>query len=391
MVRNTYKHNAMMNTTNILCLIVAAAVLYACGRNKQTEIKGLDVDVYTPEYASGFDIKGSGGQSTLLTVSNPWQGADSVKSQLLILRGGETAPDGFGGQVLRGNARRVVTTSSTHVAMLDAIGAVNTVVGVSGIDFITNPAIQRGRDTIADIGYDGHINYEALVAANPDVVLLYGVNGASSMEQKLRELGIPFVYIGDYVEESPLGKAEWLVALAEIVGRRNDGERYFAALPANYNALKQKVQQAGAVKPKVMFNTPYGDSWFMPSTQSYMVRLVNDAGGNYLYTKNTGNASMPIDLEEAYLLATQADCWLNAGGGGTRTLAQLKTMVPKFGGVKSVADGRVYNNNLRATAAGGNDFYESGIVHPDLVLRDLIKIFYPDQVKEDFVYYRKLE
>lgn len=379
----------MKKSLNILLLILLLTL--GCGR-PQTHPRNFTVTLYTPQYASGFDIKGTpGGSSTLLSVSNPWQGADSVVSRLLILRDGEEAPQGFDGQVLRGNARRIVTTSSTHIAMLDAIGAAGTVVGVSGINFIANPTIQRGRDTIADIGYEGHFNYEALVGAAPDLVLLYGVSGASSMENKLRELGIPYVYIGDYVEESPLGKAEWLVALSEIVGRRADGQKRFAQIPAAYNAVKARLQGLNAPKPTVMFNTPYGDSWFMPSTASYMVRLVNDAGGQYLYDKNTGNASKPIDLEEAYLLASKADCWLNAGGGDTRTLAQLKLMTPKFGAVKPVTSGRVFNNNLRATPGGGNDFYESGVVHPDLVLRDLVKIFYPDLVPEEFVYYRKLQ
>ena len=135
-------------------------------------------------------------------------------------------------------------------------------------------------------------------------MLLYGVNGASSMEGKLKELGIPFMYVGDYLEESPLGKAEWLVALAEVAGKRAEGETAFAEIPVRYNALKKRVTDAALDAPSVMLNIPYGDSWFMPSTKSYAVRLIADAGGDYIYKKNTGNASAPIDLEEAYLLAS---------------------------------------------------------------------------------------
>ena len=108
--------------------------------------------------------------------------------------------------------------SSTHIAMLDAIGETGRVVGVSGIDYISNPDIQARRDSVGDVGYEGNINYELLLSLDPDLVLLYGVNGASSMEGKLKELDIPFMYVGDYLEESPLGKAEWLVALSEVIG-----------------------------------------------------------------------------------------------------------------------------------------------------------------------------
>ena len=354
-----------------LCAIVVAA----CGR-KSVSLEDFDKPVYMLEYASGFDIKGADSkQSVLLTVTNPWQGADGIAVQLFIARDGETAPEGFDGQVLEGDADRIVAMSSTHIAMLDAIGEVDRVVGVSGIDYISNPDIQARRDRIGDVGYEGNINYELLLSLDPDLVLLYGVNGASGMEPKLRELGIPFMYVGDYLEESPLGKAEWMVALSEVVGCRSEGEKVFAE-----NALDA---------PSVMLNMPYGDSWFMPSAGSYAVRLIEDAGGDYIYKKNTGNASTPVDMEEAYLLASAADLWLNVGMAST--LGEVKAACPKFADTRCFRNGYVYNNNARTNAAGGNDYFESGVVHPELVLRDLIKIFHPELVEEDFVYYKRLK
>lgn len=368
-----------------LCTMAAAA----CGR-KSVSLEDFDKPVYMLEYASGFDIQGADSkQSVLLTVTNPWQGADGIAVQLFIARDGETAPEGFDGQVLEGDAERIVAMSSTHIAMLDAIGEVDRVVGVSGIDYISNPDIQARRDRIGDVGYEGNINYELLLSLDPDLVLLYGVNGASGMEPKLRELGIPFMYVGDYLEESPLGKAEWMVALSEVVGCRSEGEKVFAEIPVRYNALKQRVAENALDAPSVMLNMPYGDSWFMPSAGSYAVRLIEDAGGDYIYKKNTGNASTPVDMEEAYLLASAADLWLNVGMAST--LGEVKAACPKFADTRCFRNGYVYNNNARTNAAGGNDYFESGVVHPELVLRDLIKIFHPELVEEDFVYYKRLK
>lgn len=374
---------------NLSLLLLLTLVLAGC-HNKSSKLTDFNQPVYTPEYASGFDIQGAEGrQSVLLTVTNPWQGADNVAAQLFIARDGETAPEGFDGQVLEGDAERIVAMSSTHIAMLDAVGEVVRVVGVSGIDYISNPDIQARRDRIGDVGYEGNINYELLLSLDPDLVLLYGVNGASGMEPKLRELGIPFLYVGDYLEESPLGKAEWLVALSEVVGKRAEGEKVFAEIPVRYNALKQRVAENALDAPSVMLNMPYGDSWFLPSTESYAVRLIEDAGGDYIYKKNTGNASTPVDMEKAYLLASAADMWLNVGMANS--LGEVRAACPKFADTRCFRNGDVYNNNARTNAAGGNDYFESAVVHPDLVLRDLVKIFHPELVEEDFVYYKRLK
>ena len=104
-----------------------------------------------------------------------------------------------------------------------------------------------------------------------------------------------------------------MVVHSEVTGKREKGEKAFAAIPVRYNTLKKKVADSILGTPSVMLNVPYGDSWFMPSTQSYVARLIADAGGRYIYQKNTGNASIPVDLEEAYLLASDADMWLNVG------------------------------------------------------------------------------
>lgn len=369
----------------LLCLL-----LTSCGGKKNIKMEDFNEDVYTPQYSSGFYIKGvDGKESVIISVKNPWQGAEDVTTQLFVARNDENPPEGFIGQVLTGDAKRIVAMSSTHIAMLDAVDADNNVVGVSGIDYISNPDIQARKDSIGDVGYEGNINYELLLSLDPDLVLLYGVNGASSMEGKLKELGIPFMYVGDYLEESPLGKAEWLVALSEVVGKRTEGEKIFTEIPQRYNALKNKVAETNLVSPKIMVNTPYGDSWSMPSTESYVARLIADAGGDYIYKKNTGNSSMPIDLEEAYKLTLEANMWLNVGMANS--LDDVKNMCPKFTDTHCFISGNVYNNNLRTNTAGGNDYFESGVVNPDLILRDLIGIFHPELVGEDLVYYKQLQ
>ena len=371
-------------------LILCAILWCTCSCTSSGNIDDYNMAVYTPTYATGFRIVGAEGkQSTIIRVTNPWQSADEVETMLFIARGGEKAPNGFRGQVLQGDAKRVVCMSSSHIAMLDAIGAVESVVGISGKNFITNPYVVAHQRTIADVGYDGNMNFELLVAQQPDIVLLYGVTGACTMESKLDELGIPYIYIGEYLEEDPLGKAEWLIALAEIVGLRQQGLTYFSELPQRYEQLKSMAAAAQTPAPKVMLNTPYADSWFMPSTTSYIARLIADAGGDYIYKRNTSNHSLPIDMEDAALLTTQADVWINVGN--VNSVADLCRQFPKFAQMPCVQRGEVYNCDKRRVLGGGNDYWESGVVQPDVVLRDLIKIFHPElESDKEFVYYRKL-
>lgn len=372
-----------------IILLLSALLLAAChgGGGVRGE---YTLSIYAPRYASGFEILGAEGlESTILVARDPWQGAEGVESSLFIARGGEEPPADFEGQVLRGDAERIVCMSSTHVALLDAVGAVERVVGVSGIDFISNEYVAANRDRVGDVGYDNSVDYEMVVALDPDVVLLYGVTGASMMESKLRELSIPYVYIGEYVEQVPLGKTEWMVAVAEVVGERERAEQLFAEVPRRYEALRERAATAAA-KPKVMINTPYADSWFMASTTSYVARLIADAGGDYIYKQNSSNTSLPIDLEQATVLTSQADVWVNVGS--VASLSQMRSRYPKFADVKSVRAGEVYSFDRRLNPAGGNDYWESGVVNPDLVLGDLIKIFHPELMEDyEFVYYRKLE
>lgn len=376
----------------VIGLFVLAITIVSCGANGNSSVSTYADSIYLPEYASGFRILGAEGRSSVIIESvNPWQGADSVVTRLFIARDGEEPPQGFEGQVIEGDARRIVAMSSTHIAMLDVIGETARVVGVSGMDFISNDAVRSRRDSIGDVGYDGNVNYELLLSLQPDIILLYGTNGASGMEPKLKELGIPYVYIGEYLEDSALGKAEWIVAVAEIVGKRDEGIKAFSAIPERYNAIREKAANClkHSSRPKVMINLPYGDSWFMAPTGSYLVRLIEDAGGDYIYKKNNSNESRPIDLEEAFMLVSASDKWINVGQ--TRSLDELRKNYPKFAATKPVLSGEVYNTTGRVAANGANDYWERGVVEPDVVLRDMVMIFHPELADSDLVYYEKLK
>lgn len=379
----------------ILFFLLLAVLTTGCGNGGGSVAELYSDTVYQPEYAGGFIITGRGDdRATLITVVDPWQGASADTFQLLISPDG--APDGYTGQLLKEPAKRIAVMSSTHVAMLDALGLADRIVAVSGLDFIT--ARDKLPHDVVDIGYEGgNLDYELLVGAAPDIVLLYGVNGASTAVDKLAELGIPYMYVGDYVEEDPLGKAEWMVALGTVTGETDKARNVFAAEATRYNDIKRKIAASladGGSRPTVMFNAPYADAWYLPPARNYQVRLIQDAGARTAYTPVTSNASQVIDYEKAFTLVDGADFWLNINN--YTDLSQLLDAQPRMTGVGPVANGRVYNNNARLTAKGGNDYYESAVVHPSVVLTDLASIFHPDVIKNDgagesLTYYRHLK
>ena len=380
--------NKMIKQSIYTFILFSLLFLTSCISNKKTSLEAFNQDIYTPEYAAGFKILGATNvQSTLIQVFNPWQGSKEVEMSYFISRNGEQAPTGFTGPTIPAGAKRIVCMSSSYIAMLDALGQVNRIVAVSGIDYVSNPYILAHKDSIKDMGPE--MNYELLLGLKPDIVLLYGIGDAqTAITDKLKELSIPYIYMGEYLEESPLGKAEWMVVLSELTDSREKGIEIFSEIPKRYLSLKALTESVGQC-PTVMFNTPWNDSWVMPSTKSYMAQLVADAGAEYIYKENSSNSSTSIGLETAYGLIQKADYWINVGSA--TSLDELKTVNPKFADAKAVRERTVYNNNLRLTPTGGNDYWESAVVHPDMVLRDLIHIFHPELVPDSLYYYRHLE
>ena len=397
--------------------LVAVALLVACSNNatvRDTE------PLYTPRYANGFSIerdKATG--EKLLCIKNPWQGAEGVTFYSKI--DSLTPP------------KRIVAMSSSHAAMLDAIGCADRIVGLSGCRFIYNSDLCKrvAEGEIGEVGYDSAFDFEKISALKTDIVLLYGVAGeAKAMTDKLEELHIPYIYIGDYLESNPLGKAEWVVALASLCGVEEQGLEFFAGVEERYNALRNQ-KHCSAYKPRVMLNLPYRDTWFMPSHNSYMVRLIEDAGGEYILTENgtlrlsreqsvfthyaetkqrkalkeglkqetenenlsTFNSqlstkSTPISLEEALVLAMKADFWINLGQ--MASVEEVCATAPRFAGVDAVKFGRLYNNTKRTNESRGSDFWESGAIRPDLILQDLVKILHHEAPTDSLYYYKKL-
>jgi iron complex transport system substrate-binding protein len=366
--------------------VLLLILVFACG-TKQKHNKPIgECEVYKPKYAQGFSLYRVG-DTTVLKVTDPWQFASDVEFNYFLTP--NASPDAL--NEIKIPVTKAVCMSTTHVAFISALDRTFSISGVSGLRHVSDSAvIAMGKENkIVDIGYDTNLSYELVFSLMPDVVFAYGVKGEfSAIEKKLNELGIKVVYFGEYMEDTPLGKAEWIVAMSAFFNEQQRAAEIFEQIEAHYINTAKLLNDID-YKPKVMFNVPYKDTWYLPGTKSYMVKFVTDAGAEYIYPENEGRNSLPMSIEKAYSIAQNADLWLI--GNSSKSLADLKNIDPRMSEIPAFENKKIYNSNLRANDYG-DDFWESGIVKPDIILKDLIKIFHPELLpKHNLYYYRHLE
>ena len=265
---------------------------------------------------------------------------------------------------------RLICMSSSHVAALSAIGADKHIIAVSGLKYISDPDLKK--NDVKDIGYDAALDYEAILELQPDLLVTYAVSGAEpAYVSKLRSLGVRTMVLHDHLEQHPLARAEYVRLFGALTGRREVADSVYHDVRDRYLELSANVERT--TKVKVLINIPYGDAWYIPGQDGYMSQLVRDAGGEILGAAHGESASSVVSMEQAYEYSLEADLWLNPGPCRTREeLAAAHHMFPRFG---PLAKGLPIYNNIRCVnEGGGNDFWESGAVRPDLILEDLISV-----------------
>ncbi|MDR3350190.1 MAG: ABC transporter substrate-binding protein [Prevotellaceae bacterium] len=368
-------------------IILCALLFTACHSPQQKQETGFQT-YYQPSHAKGFYLEKKGGNK-LLHVFNPWQGAENMEL-LYYLRPRGQFHDSLPVNYIPVPVQRVICLSSSHVAFIDCIGQTRAIAGVSGAGYLTNPLVleRLARGEIRDAGYESLLDYEVIVTLQPDVVFAYGINDEmSGVTDKLNEMGIRVVYLADYLEESVLGKAEYMVAVAAFFQMEDTAVKRFSDIVKSYETVAAQVRAAGT-RPKVIMNAPWRDTWYMPGEDNYMNKLVSDAGAQIIGLRS-GRNSAPLSLESAYTCAMQADYWLHPNS--YRTLHELEAADSRFARTPAFINGKIYNNTRRFTPGGGSDFWESGVVQPDVVLKDLAHIFHPDIFPEhEPVYYEQL-
>ncbi len=365
----------------------------SCKQNNSQQNKKDSCTKTLPNYfAKNFSIQYFENYK-LLSVRKPWQKSQDVEFQYVIIKRGAEKPQNFKKtQIIETPIRRVICLSTTHIALLDFINETKTIVGVSGKEFVFHPEVRQRIEyqEIKDVGFEQSLNIELLLSLQPDLVLCYAVDESTqNYVNRLTQLGIPAVYCSEFLETHPLGKAEWCKVVASFYEKENVAADKFDSIAKLYNAYKQLIINEKQ-KPVVLLNTSYLGKWFLAGGKSYTAQLISDAGGEYIWKENSSTESFVLEFETIFSQAKNADIWLNVGNCKTKN--DILKFDERLKMLKSFKNNKIFNNNLRQNSFGGNDFFESGIMKPHLILKDLIMIFYNEKFTEkNFTFYKKLE
>lgn len=343
------------------------------------------------EYASGFSIEAFQ-QFRILHVRDPWQGSSGIHLEYVLASDISKVPDSLRHlPLVQTPVSRVVCMSTTHVAMIGTLEKTGTIVGISGSDYISNRKLRKRIEAgeVYDVGAEQSLNYERIVSLQPDVIISYGITAeVGGMVKRLKELGIPVILNGDYLENEPLGKCEWLKFIAAFFEMDLEADSIFDEIAEQYEDYRELAADV-LIRPGVMMGLPWKDVWYVPGGKSFAAAFIRDAGGEYIWKDLDSREAAPVDLESVYARGASADIWINCGAA--RSLKDIRQTETRLAYFKPFREASVFNNTARLNPSGGNDFWESGVMEPQLVLADLIRIFHPDLLPaHELLYYEHL-
>lgn len=324
----------------------------------------------------------------MLMVHTGEEQRDTLRYRLI--RKEEKAPERKGEVEgdLRVPVERIACLSSTHVGMLKALDSKERIAAFTSRDHLFDAelreAMEKGR--VESIGSEGRVDLERVIDSGCELVLRDGMNRAGrGRKERMEAAGISVLPVLEWKEADPIQRLEWIRVFGVLVGKEARADSVYRSRRSRYRDIAGKMQSLNE-RPKVLCNALHKGTWYIPGGKSYMVRLIRDAGGAHPW-KDESTGGVGRDLEEVMAGAGDADVWLNPGAANS--LAQLKEQDQRLGRIEAFRKGRVFNNDGRKKSGGGNDYWESGVARPDLVLADIAHILHPERFSEHELFYHR--
>ena len=339
-------------------------------------------------YARGFRIDYYDGYREVSVVNQMAGHADTL--HFLLVDSGIAAPaDRPGIPVITTPVRQFAVQSSVHVALADFAGVADRITGLGNFQYINSPTIRERikENKVKEIGIDSRINSELVISMHPGVLIaMTNPDAAFGQYKPLMDAGVPVMPDAEWLETTPLGRAEWVKLIGALVDKEDFVAAKFDSVARAYNRLAA-IGAAAKDKPTVIVNMPFKGTWYVPAGGNYQTQLLRDAGANYPWANSPGTNSLSLTFEAVAPVALKADYWLNIGYVDSKSDILAKDN--RYGTFHAFQTGALYNYNKRVNDIGSNDYWESGIVSPHLILADLIRILHPGLLPQDTLYYYK--
>jgi len=379
-------------------MIKKRVVLYLCifflaGCNNKPEpankINDNPARTTTLNYAKRFTIRQDKGFTILQVLGNR---DNSEPTSTFVLYKNEKPVYKKDTYYIHIPVKKVASMSSVYSLMLMGLNEVNSIAAIDNVDYYNNTTIRQkvSEGKIIELSKGPNIEIEKTLALKPDLLLTFGMGDPKTdMDKKLTQAQVPVAISLDHLEETPLARAEWIKFFACFFDKQVLADSLFNVTEKKYNDLKALTKNADH-KPSVLTEIKYGDTWYVPSGKSYIANLIADAGGTYFWKDDVKQGSTPLSFETVYSKAKECDVWINLYNLNSKK--ELLSYDERYGLFKAFKDSRLYNNNKVQNAKGYSNYWETGIMHPDEVLGDLIFILYPKLLPgHTFNYYKKLE
>lgn len=366
-------------------------LVFSCKEEKKVPITSVGTNLSPIQHAKGFSLEKQRSGITILKISSPWPNAESAFTYALVPQ--EIAPSITLSKeeydaVVTVPVQRIIVTSTTHIPALESLGVLDRLVGFPNTNLVSSKLARQRIDSeqIKELGNNEQINTEMVIELDPDIVVGFGISNENKAYETLQRSNIPVVYNGEWTEETPLGKAEWIKFFAPFFQKEAVADSIFSSVKDHYIEAKNLAAKAKS-KPTVLTGGLYKDVWHVAGGKSWMAQFLADAQSNYLWADNTDNGGVALSLEHVLVNGYDADFWFNPSMLTSYDEMELSNRhYTEFAAFKKQT---IYSNTINKGATGGLLYYELAPNRPDLVLKDLIYIFHPALLPDHELFFFK--
>ncbi|MCE7996328.1 MAG: ABC transporter substrate-binding protein [Roseivirga sp.] len=312
-------------------------------------------------------------------------------SYVLLQRGTPTPETDL--PIIEVPVQKVVSMSTTHLGMFAMLDGMETLKGIEIAQYVTNPEVKQAvaNGKIVEVAPAGALNVESVIGLNTDVLLGVGYpNSQNEAYQQLERTGVPVLLNADWQETDLLGRAEWVKLLAVLLNKEALVNEKFGAIETEYHRVLNMVKNSRTEAPLTITGIALGDAWHVAGGRSFAYKLLQIVKADYPWKNDQSTGSIKLDFETVYEFGLKADFWI--APGSAKSEEDILSRDTRYADFKAFKKQQIYNIFGRYTEGGGNDYYETGVVEPQVILKDIVKIFHPELLPDhELVYHSQLK